>query len=61
MKMARKSKRRCGFITPIIGLSVAGITVAAVLYYGAVCLLLEGVRAMPVVPPCEETTEDAGR
>jgi len=50
--------RRRGFFTPIIGLGAAGITAAAILYYGAVFLLLEKINAMPDVPQCESSSED---
>ena len=46
MKVARKLERRRGFASIIIGGAVA-----AALYYGAVFLLLEGVKAMPDTPP----------
>jgi hypothetical protein len=49
MKVARKLERRRGFASIIIGGAVA-----AALYYGAVFLLLEGVRAMPDTPPQAE-------
>ena len=49
MKVARKLERRRGFASIIIGGAVA-----AALYYGAVFLLLEGVRAMPDTPPQTE-------
>ena len=46
MKAARKLERRRGFASIIIGGAVA-----AALYYGAVFMLLEGVKAMPDTPP----------
>ena len=45
-------KRRKGLISVIL----LGGMVAAALYYGAVLLLLGGVRAMPETPPQTEAT-----
>ena len=51
MKTVRMKRRR-GIISIILG----GI-VAAVFYYGAVFLLLEGIKAMPDSPPPVETRD----
>ncbi|MCR5347235.1 MAG: hypothetical protein K6E38_05600 [Fretibacterium sp.] len=41
----RRLTRRTGFVSLILG-----AIVAAVFYYGAVCLLVEGIQAMPPTP-----------